>query len=116
MVNFLGGATSLDSILKAYKTKETKGFFPYEEFDYPEQLNNKELPTYDPFFSILRNSNPLEEDYNYFQNLVNSGLTTEQAVAKLRMDRILPTGAENYSHLQSVSENNNMQYFSDFFN
>ena len=29
-MNFLGGATSLDSFLKAYNTKETKGFFPYE--------------------------------------------------------------------------------------
>ena len=30
IMNFLGGATSLDSFLKAYKTAETKGFFPYE--------------------------------------------------------------------------------------
>ena len=30
IMNFLGGATSLDSFLKAYKTEETKGFFPYE--------------------------------------------------------------------------------------
>ena len=29
-MNFLGGATSLDSFLKAYKTSETKRFFPYE--------------------------------------------------------------------------------------
>ena len=29
-MNVLGGATSLDSFLKAYKTKETKDFFPYE--------------------------------------------------------------------------------------
>ena len=111
---FLGGATSLDSFRKAYKTKETKGFFPYEWFDCPEKINNKEFPPYDSFFSILRNSNPLEKDYNDFQNLVNSGLTTEQAVIKLRMDRIPPTGAENYSYLQSVWENHNMQYFSDF--
>ena len=113
-MNFLGGATSLESFLKAYKTKETKGFFPYEWFDCPEKINNKELPPYDSFFNILRNSNPLEKDYNDFQNLVNSGLTTEQAVAKLRMDRIPPTGAGNYSHLQSVWESNNMQNFSDF--
>ena len=99
IMNFLGGATSLDSFLKAYKTKETEGFFPYEWFDCPEKLNNKELPPYDSFFSILRNSNPLEKDYNDFQNLVDSGLTTEQAVAKLRMDRIPPTGAESYSYL-----------------
>ena len=93
IMNFLGGATSLDSFLKAYNTKETKGFFPFEWFDCPEKMNNKEPSPYDSFFSILRNSNPLEKDYKDFQNLVNSGLTTEQAVIKLRMDRIPPTGA-----------------------
>ena len=30
------------------------------------------------------------------------------------MDRIFPTDAEKYSYLQSVWENKNMQYFSDF--
>ena len=114
ILNFLGGATSLDSFLKAYKTKKTKGFFPYEWFDSPEKRNNKKLPPYDSFFSVLRNSNPLGKDYNDFQNLVNSGLTTEQAVVKLRTDRIPPTGTENYSYLQSVWGNNNMQYFLDF--
>ena len=66
IMNFLGGATSLDSFLKAYKTEETKGFFPYEWFDNPEKLNNKERPPYDSFFSKLRNINPLEKDYNDF--------------------------------------------------
>ena len=113
-MNFLGGATSLDFFLKAYKTKGTKGFFPYEWFDCPKEMDYKELPPSDSFFDILRNYNPLEKDYNDFQNLLNSGLTTEQVVAKLRMDRIPPTGAENYSSLQSVSENNNMQFFLDF--
>ena len=101
-MNFLGGATSLDSFLKAYKTRETKSFFPYEWFDCAEKMNNQELPPYHSFFSILDNINPLEKDYNDFQNLVNSGLTTEQAVAKSRMDRIPPTGVEKYSYLQSV--------------
>ena len=114
IMNFLGGATSLDFFLKTYKTKDTKGFFPYEWFDCPEKKNNKELPPYDSFFSVLRNSNPLEKDYNDFQNLVNSDLTTEQAVVKLRMDRIPPFGVEKYLYLQSVWKNINMQYFSDF--
>ena len=82
IMNFLGGATSLDSY-KAYKTEETKGFFPYELFDNPEKMNNKELPPYDSFFTKLRNINPLEKDYNDFENLTNSGLSTEQAVCKL---------------------------------
>ena len=114
IMKFLGGATSLDSFLKAYKTKEAKGFIPYERFDCPENMNNKEFPPYDSFFSILGKSNRLEKVYNEFQNLVNSGLTTGQAVAKLRMDTLPPTEAENYSYLQSVWENNNMQYFSYF--
>ena len=114
IMDFLGGVTSLDSFLKAYKTEETKGFFPYEWFDCPEKMNNKQFPPFDSVFSILRNSNPLEKDYNDFQKLVNSGLTTKQAVTKLRMDRIPPTGAENYLYLQSVWKNKNMQYFSDF--
>ena len=110
----LGGATSLNSFLKAYKTKETKGFSPYEWFDCPENMYNNEIPPYDSFFSVLRNSNPLEKDYNGFQNLVNSGLTTEQAVVKLRMDRKPPTGVEIYLYLQRVWENKNKQISSDF--
>ena len=41
---FLGGATSLGSFLKAYKTSETKGFFPYEWLDHPDKMQNPELP------------------------------------------------------------------------
>ena len=115
-MNFLGGATSLDSFLKTFKTKETKGFFPYEWFDCPEKVNKKKLPLYDSFLSNLRNNNPHGKDYNDVRNLVNSGLTKEQAAAKLRMERIPTTVAENYFYLQSVWENNNMQYFSDFLN
>ena len=114
IMNFLGSATSLYSFLKAYKTKETKSFFPHERFDCPEKLNNKELPPYDSFSSILRNKDPLEKHYNDIQNLVNSGLTTEQAVAKLWMNRKPPTGAQNYSYLQSVWVSEGMKSFKDF--
>ena len=44
IMKFLGGATSLDSFLKAYKTSETKGFFPYEWFDHTDKMQNPELP------------------------------------------------------------------------
>ena len=80
IMNFLGGATSLDSFLIAYKTEEAKGFFPFEWFDNPEKLNNKELHPYDSFFCKLRNINPLEKDYNDFENRATSGLSSEQAV------------------------------------
>ena len=32
LLNFLGGATSLDSSLKGHKTLGTKGYFPYKWF------------------------------------------------------------------------------------
>ena len=48
-LNLLGGATRLDSFLKAYKTLETKGVFPYEWFDHPDKMHIKEFPPYDAF-------------------------------------------------------------------
>ena len=114
IMNFLRGATSLDSFLKAYKTEETKGFFPYERCDNPEKFNNRELLPRDSFFSKLRNINPLEKYYNDFENLTNSGLSTEQAVCKLRLKKIPPTGVENYSYLQSIWVSEGMKSFKDF--
>ena len=83
IMNFPGGATSLDSFLKAYKTSETKGFFPYEWFHHPDKMQNTELLPYDAFYSKLRSCNPLEAQYTDYVNLLKSGLTTEQAVVKL---------------------------------
>ena len=102
ILNFLGGATSLDSFLKAYKTSETKGFFPYEWFDHPDKLQNPELPPCDAFYSKLRSCNPLETEYTDYVNLLKSGLTTEQAVIKLKLSKPPPTGIENYHYLQQI--------------
>ena len=100
IMNFLGRATSLDSFLKAYKTSETKGFFPYEWFDHPDKMQNPELPPYDAFYSKLRSCNPLETEYTDYVNLLKSGLTTEQAVIKLELSNPPPTRIENYHYLQ----------------
>ena len=86
ILNFPRGATSLDSFLKTYKTKETKRFFPSEWFDCTGKLTNKEIRPYDSFFNILRNSCPLERDYSDLRNIVHSGLSREQALAQIRMD------------------------------
>ena len=82
IMNFLGGATSLDSFLKAYKTSETKGFFSYECFNHPDKLQNPELPPYDAFYSKLRSCNPLQIEYTDYINFLKSGQTTEQKTIK----------------------------------
>ena len=73
ILTFLGGAKSLDSFLKAYRTSETKGFFPHEWINSPKKMKNSELPPYDAFFSKLRKVNPLEKHFSDYQKLVNCG-------------------------------------------
>ena len=113
-MNILGGATSLDSFLKAYKTEETKGFFPYDWFNNPEKLNNEELPPYDSSFRQLSNINPLKNDYNDFENLTTSGESSEQALCKLRINKIPPAGDENYAYLRRIWVTEGMKLFKDF--
>ena len=43
VLKLLGGASSLHTYLKAYKTKKTKVFLPYERLDCPEKVNNKTI-------------------------------------------------------------------------
>ena len=114
IMNFLGGATNLDSFLKTYKTAETKGFFPYEWFDCPQEMNNYELPLYDAFFSKLRNVDPLEKDYSDCQKLLSCGLKTEEALSKMNLSKPPLSGEENYQYVLHIWNHENMCTFKDF--
>ena len=113
IVNFLGVATSLDSVLKAYRTSEMKGFLPYEWYDSPKKLTYPALPPYNEFFSRLPKCNPLDKAYSDYQSFVNSGCSSEEALRKVRVPSIPPTGQENYAYLQQVWKNPDMQSFDD---
>ena len=112
--NFLGGATNHDSFLKEYKTSETKRFFPYEWFDHPDKMLNTELSPYDALYSKLRSCNFLEAKYTDYVNLWKSGLTTEQAVVKIKLSKPPPPGIENYQYLQQIWKQEQMSSFKDF--
>ena len=112
-MNFPGGGTSIDSFLKAYKTSDTKGYFRYEWLDHPDKMQNPELPPYDAFYSKLRSCNPLETEYRAHVNLLKSGLTTEQAVVKLKLSKPPPTGIENYQRLRQKWKQEQMSSFKD---
>ena len=114
ILNFLGGAISLDSFLKAYKTSETKLFFPYEWFDSLEKLDATFLPPYDCFFSKLRNYNPLEKEFTDFTELLNSEFSQQESIKKLRLKNIPPSGIDNYNYLKVVWEQEQMATFRDF--
>ena len=114
ILNFLGGATSLDSFLKAYQTSETKGFFPYEWFDSPDKLDHTTLPPYEDFFSKLKNCNPLEADWLAYQKLLSQGKTPREALKKLKLRATPSTGAANYEYIQQVWTSKGMNTFTDF--
>ena len=114
IMNFLGRKPSLDSFLKAHNTSETKKFFRYELFDNPDKMQNTELPPHNAFYIKLRSSNPLEADYTDYVNLLKNGLTTEQAVVKLKLSKPPPTGIEYYQYLQQIWKQEQMRSFNDF--
>ena len=77
-------------------------------------MNNSELPPYDAFFSNFRNVNPLEKDYSDYQNLLSSGLKTEEALSKMKLSKPPPSGEENYQYLLDIWNQQNMCTFKDF--
>ena len=109
-----GGATSLDSFLKTYKTSEqTKGFF-HDWFSLPDKLNNKELRPFEAFHNKLQNCNPPEKEYLDYEKLIGGGWTTESVLVKMRLFKKLSTRAKNYFYLQKVRELGKMQSVKDF--
>ena len=113
IMNFLGGATSLHSFLKVYKTSETKRFVPYGWFHHPYKIQNTELSPYDVFYSKLRSCNPLETEHTDYVNLLKSGLTEDQAAIKLELSKPPPTGIENSYYLQQIWKQEQMSSFKD---
>ena len=77
-------------------------------------MQNTELPPYDAFYSKLRSCNPLEAEYTDYFNSLKSGLTTEQAVVKLKLSKPPPTGIEKYQYLQQIWKQEQMSSFKDF--
>ena len=114
ILNFLGGATSLDKFLKAYGTSEQKGFFPYEWFDDIEKLRHTELPIADAFYSKLKNCNVLETDFNMYNCLLKKGISSGVALKKLGL-MSPPQGKEqNYQDLREIWRRNHMETFQGF--
>ena len=61
-----------------------------------------EFPPYDAFYSKLLSCNPLAAEYTDYGILLKSGLTTEQAVVKLKLAKPPLIGIENYQYLQQT--------------
>ena len=112
ILNFLAGATSLDSFLKAYQSEETKGYFPYEWFDSITKHNCNHLPPYDSFFSKLKNLNPLV--FSQFKKMMESGKEELDVLRELGVKERPLSGKENYALLEKLWKMEKMTTFRDF--
>ena len=91
-----------------------QGFFLYEWFDNVEKLSHQSPPSYDAFYSRLRNCHRLDKTFSDYQNLLKVGKSSEEALQKLKLSEISPTGEENYVYLQQVWNSQGMQSFKEF--
>ena len=114
ILNFLAGATSLDSFLKAYQSEETKGYFPYEWFDSFTKLDCNHLPPYDSFFSKLKNLKPLDKDFSQFKKMMESGKEDLDVLRELGLKEKPLSGKENYALLEKLWKMEKMTTFRDF--
>ena len=113
-LNFLGGATSLDSFLKAYQSEETKVYFPYEWFDSSTKFDCNHLPPYDSFFSKLKNLNPLEKDFCQFKKMMESGKGELDVLRELGLKEKSLSGKKNYALLEKLWKMDKMKTFREF--
>ena len=72
------------------------------------------LPPYEGFLSKLRDRNPLEKEFTDFTKLLNSGLSQQEVLKKLRLKVVPPSGVDNYNYLESLWEQEQMTTFRDF--
>ncbi len=102
---FLSPGTSLSAFIKAYRGNDedlAKSFFPYEIMKKYEDLETLGFPSYESFFSKLKNQNTLESSRIEYEKLLESGYTKEMAMKKMEVTTEPPTGEQEYHLLHQV--------------
>ena len=90
ITTFLGRATSLDSFLKAYKTSETKRFFPYEWFDQLDKMQKTDFPPYEAFYKKRCNCNTFEAKHADYVNFLKSLIDHRTSRPQIKTNRATP--------------------------
>ena len=114
VLQFLAPGYNLKSFFKAFGVTKQKGFFPYDYFTHADQLDETTLPTYDTFYSAIKNWNILEEEYATFQKLVDQGKSKQEPRQILCLTSKPKTGPESYQWLQQLWTENQRSTFADF--
>ena len=99
-MSYLTAGCSYSRFLRTFGVEEKKQIFCYEYLDSYDKLYETSLPSYDNFYSTLKNENVLESDYN-------------QWVREGKKGNAPKTGEENYRDLIQIWRDNEMVNLKD---
>ena len=115
-LSFLSPGTSLDDFLKSYSSgdpEQRKIWFPYEKMRCWEDLENTDRPAYDDYYSHLKGHNTLESERRRYEQLLGSGLSEKEALAKMGLDKQPATGQQNFQRMNEIWDEQNMTCLRD---
>ena len=87
--NLLRGGTSVDVFLNAYKASKKKGYFAYERWMIQRRSTLLNFFLTKPSFANCAKKS-VRKDLSYFQIFIDGGLTSIEALSKLKLRQ--PTG------------------------
>ena len=111
-MNFLGGTRRLPSLFKAKKTNETEGLLPLWMVQKNWATRNFLRMTF--FLKICAIVTLLKKITTILKILFRGDYQGVQALAKLGMGNVHPTGAQNTVYLQNLRDNGKLQPFAGF--
>ena len=101
-------------ILEGTQNFRNKRMFPLRMVWSPWENAEYRTSPYDVFYSELRSRNPLEAQYLDYLNLLKSGLTTEQAVIKLKLSKPTLLGMRIINTFNKFESRKKKRSFKDF--
>ena len=101
ITNYLAAGCNYSRFLQAYDVQESKSYFPYEWFDSVDKLKFQNLPSYDSFYSKLKNCNVLNSEHEEWQHKGCKGIEPKN-------------GHTKYQDLLTIWEEKGMSKFEHF--
>ena len=114
VLQFMAPGYNLKAFFKAFDTTEQKAWFPYEYPRDPQQLEEKQLPPYESFYSTVKGCNVLDEEFQTHQKLLYEEKTSGQALKVLALEDVPKPGPENYQWLQQVWQEEHWSTLTDY--
>ena len=113
-MNFLSHKKSYSAFIKEELSEELKGHLPYEYIRNLAVLQEPALPSYEHWFSQLRNENTLNTDYAAYSQYLRDGVSKEVALQNLGLFQAPIPGPEKLIELQRVFREKGFTKFRDW--